>query len=155
MRKSKSWAPSRGGVACADTPEGRYGCSCDVDTPGAGDSSAVNDNKLSCSVASIQIERGFIGLTRKSSASSPLKSAPLLSLPSATTTELTSYRRNFMCYAVILDLTTCLHRMVGPFQQMPVQHLPPKHRRLADLAERFFRTIAESRDVDPPAHRQR
>src|SRR2546430_15759234 len=54
-----------------------------------------------------------------------------------------------MCYAVILDLTTCLHRMVRPFQQMPVQHLPPKHRRRADLAERFFRTIAESRDVDP------
>src|SRR5438067_968011 len=68
MRKSKSWAPSRGGAACADTPEGREGCCCDVDTPGAGDSCAVNDNKLSCSVASIQIECGFIGLTRRSSA---------------------------------------------------------------------------------------
>src|SRR5205823_4298911 len=63
MRKSKSWAPSRGGAACADTPEGREGCCCDADTPGAGDSCAVNDNKLSCSVASIQIERGFTGLT--------------------------------------------------------------------------------------------
>src|SRR5438046_9745827 len=68
MRKSKSWAPSRGSAACADTPEGREGCCCDADTPGAGDSCAVNDNKLSCSVASIQIERGFIGLTRTRSA---------------------------------------------------------------------------------------
>ena len=68
MRKSKSWAPSRGGAACADTPEGRDGCCCDADTPGAGDSCAVDDNKLSCSVASIQIERGFTGLTRTSSA---------------------------------------------------------------------------------------
>src|SRR5438874_4908962 len=68
MRKSKSWAPSRGGAACADTPEGRDGCCCDAATPGAGDSCAVNDSKLSCSVASIQIERGFIRLTRRSSA---------------------------------------------------------------------------------------
>src|SRR5205823_7158608 len=71
MRKSKSWAPSRGGAACADTPEGRDGCCCDADTPGAGDSCAVNDNKLSCSVASIQIEHGFIGLTRTRSATAP------------------------------------------------------------------------------------
>src|SRR6266487_4946985 len=63
MRKSKSWAPSRSGAACADTAEGCDGCCCDVDTPGAGDSCAVDDNKLSCSVASKQIELGFIGLT--------------------------------------------------------------------------------------------
>src|SRR6266487_5433607 len=64
MRKSKSWAPSRSGAACADTAEGCDDCCCDVDTPGAGDSWAVDDNKLSCSVASKQIEHGFIGLTR-------------------------------------------------------------------------------------------
>ena len=39
-------------AACADTAEGCDGCCCDVDTPGAGDSCAVDDNKLSCSVAS-------------------------------------------------------------------------------------------------------
>src|SRR5439155_22461156 len=68
MRKSKSWAPSRGGAACADTPEDRDGCCCDAATPGGGDSCAVNDSKLSRSVASIQIERAFMRLTRKSSA---------------------------------------------------------------------------------------
>jgi hypothetical protein len=36
---------------------------------------------------------------------------PLRSLPSATLTKLTSYRKNSMCYAVILDLTTCLQRL--------------------------------------------
>src|SRR5438094_8868307 len=69
MRKSKSWAPSRTVEACAaDAAEGREGCCCDADTPGAGDSCAVNDNKLSCSVANIQIKRGFIGLMRIRSA---------------------------------------------------------------------------------------
>src|SRR5206468_11217313 len=68
MRKSKSWAPSRSGAAGADAPEDGEGCCGEPDTPGAGDSCAVNDNKLSCSVASIQIERGFTGLTRTSSA---------------------------------------------------------------------------------------
>src|SRR5207247_11438285 len=63
MRKSKSWAPSRSGAACADTAEGCDGCCCDVDTPGADDSCAVDDNKLSCSVASKHLGHGFIGLT--------------------------------------------------------------------------------------------
>src|SRR2546429_666185 len=56
MRKSKSWAPSRGGATCAGA-EDATGCCCDADTPGAGDSCAGNDNKLSCRVASMQIGR--------------------------------------------------------------------------------------------------
>src|SRR5947199_2002957 len=68
MRKSKSCAPSRSGAACADTAEDCDGCFCDVDTPGAGDSCAADENKLSCIVASKQIEYGFIGLTRQSRA---------------------------------------------------------------------------------------
>src|SRR5438034_3413963 len=62
MRKSKSLAPSRSGAAGADAPEDGEGCCGEPDTPGAGDSCAVNDNKLSCSVATIQIERDFTGL---------------------------------------------------------------------------------------------
>ncbi len=46
----------------ADAPEDGEGCCGEPDTPGAGDSCAVNDNKLSCSVATIQIERDFTGL---------------------------------------------------------------------------------------------
>src|SRR6266496_3139934 len=65
MRKSKSWAPSRTGVACADAPEDGEGCCGEIDAPGVGNSCAVNDNELSCNAASTQIKGDFIGLTLK------------------------------------------------------------------------------------------
>src|SRR5438132_12086810 len=64
MSKSKSWAPSLGGATCAGA-EDATGCCCDADTPGAGDSCAVNDNKLSCRVASMQIGRAKYTLPKR------------------------------------------------------------------------------------------
>src|SRR5207302_10980489 len=64
MRKWRSCAPARGGATCAGTEVGE-GCCCDADTPGAGDSCALNDNKLSCRVASMQIGRAKYTLPKR------------------------------------------------------------------------------------------
>src|SRR5437868_11752495 len=56
-----------------------------------------------------------------------------------------SYKRNYLSYDLMLDLTTCLHRMVKSAEETPAHHLPLEHQKRTDLPDDSYHTIARSR----------
>src|SRR5438094_3962343 len=59
-----------------------------------------------------------------------------------------SYKRNYLSYDLMLDLTTCLHRMVKSAEETPAHHLPLEHQKRTDLPDDSYHTIAGSRGGD-------